>query len=58
MTTTQIPEPDIFCAAGVDWINCPKCAASFRGLGSTKDKITMSARLEYEIHYEWTHADG
>jgi hypothetical protein len=40
------------------WVHCPECDASFRGVGSTEDKITNSAALEYAIHYEHTHEAG
>ncbi len=53
MTTRHIPEPGTFYAAGVYWVNCPKCAASFKS--GTEDKVTKSAGLEYAIHYERTH---
>ncbi len=55
MATNHIPEPGTFYAAGLLWINCPKCAASFKGVGATEDKITKSAALEYAIHYEGSH---
>ena len=55
MTTNHIPEPGTYYAAGLLWINCPKCAASFKGVGATEDKVTKSAGLEYAIHYETTH---
>ena len=41
--------------AGRYWVHCPKCDATFRGVGATEDKITKSATLEYAIHYERTH---
>ena len=41
--------------AGRYWVHCPGCDATFRGVGTTEDKITKSAALEYAIHYERTH---
>ena len=56
--TIGIPYATSFSASGFYWVTCPKCAASFRGVGATEDKVTKSANLEYSIHYERTHTDG
>ena len=37
------------------YVTCPKCGYKFYGQGSTEDKVTKSAGLEYTIHYEKTH---